>query len=99
MTWKFPEYPDNWDELSRRVKKEDNYRCTQCGAKGNRYLKLHCHHKVSLSDGGTNDRDNLETLCEVCHVEKHPHMLNNPETKERYTFLKAIRELLRRKGS
>jgi|GEM_PF-2443301 len=71
MAWEFPEYPENWEQLKRRVLRRDRWRCQKCGATDK---PLHVHHKVSLSRGGTNDLDNLVTLCEDCHAEYHPHM-------------------------
>jgi len=29
------------------------------------------HHKVRIADGGTNDRSNLQVLCEECHRKVH----------------------------
>lgn len=75
MTWKFPSYPENWDEIRRRVYFRDNYTCQRCGATG---VRLHCAHIISLSKGGTNDYSNLETVCEDCHIAEHPHLLNSP---------------------
>ncbi|RLG19529.1 hypothetical protein DRN74_06725 [Candidatus Micrarchaeota archaeon] len=64
-------YPDNWDELRRACYARDGYRCQQCGATN---VRLHAHHIIPLSQGGTNTLDNLITLCEECHAKYHPHM-------------------------
>ena len=64
-------YPENWRELSDQVRKRDGYRCTQCGAKD---VELHVHHIVPLSLGGSNEDNNLTTLCDYCHGEIHPRM-------------------------
>ncbi|GHU82242.1 hypothetical protein FACS1894196_0250 [Clostridia bacterium] len=29
------------------------------------------HHKRKLTDGGTNDWDNLQSMCQVCHSRLH----------------------------
>lgn len=52
-----------------RVKalERDEYRCVECG----KDEELHVHHKVHRENGGTNDLENLETLCKWCHAEKH----------------------------
>jgi len=42
-------------------------KCEKCGYVG--YLEL--NHIIQVSDGGTNDDDNLEILCEDCHAKKH----------------------------
>lgn len=69
--WRFPAYPEDWSQRARAIKDRDGWRCRRCGASGQ---ALHVHHIVSLSRGGTNEPDNLITLCETCHSEYHPHM-------------------------
>ncbi len=46
----------------------DEYKCMKCKAKN---VKLHVHHIVFRSQGGTNTPDNLITLCEDCHEKLH----------------------------
>lgn len=46
----------------------DNYTCQYCGAKNTR---LEVHHVVFKSQGGSDDLDNLVTLCESCHHNLH----------------------------
>ena len=46
----------------------DKYTCQCCGAKNTR---LEVHHIVYRSQGGTDDVDNLITLCEDCHRKLH----------------------------
>jgi len=89
MSWSFPDYPENWDEIRHVVYRRDNYTCQRCGARGGRYgdAVLHCAHKVSLSKGGTNDYSNLETVCEECHIKEHPHLLNSPVFRQRHLNL------------
>jgi len=53
MSWEFPEYPDNWDEIREAAKKRDGYRCVKCGSQ----KSLHVHHKIPLNKGGTNSLD------------------------------------------
>jgi len=60
MSWEFPDYPDNWNELREAAKKRDRYRCVKCGSQ----KSLHVHHKKTLNNDGTNSLDNLVTLCE-----------------------------------
>ena len=64
------EYPDNWNELRRAALERDGYECSNCSD----YGKVHVHHIVPLSKGGTNNLKNLITLCEGCHKKLHPHM-------------------------
>ena len=65
-------YPDNWDEISKQVKRRDGYICGNCGSTTN----LHAHHIVPRSKGGTDNLSNLRTLCSNCHKILHPHMRN-----------------------
>jgi hypothetical protein len=48
----------------------DGYTC-QSGRKAKHSAKLHVHHKVFRSQGGTDALLNLITLCEVCHDALH----------------------------
>ena len=46
----------------------DNYTCQKCKTKKG---KLHTHHIIFRSNGGTDTPDNLITLCESCHSKLH----------------------------
>lgn len=46
--------------------------CEQCGEPYTTRASLITHHKTRLADGGTNDLDNLEMLCQNCHKSAHP---------------------------
>jgi len=46
----------------------DDYQCQKCKAKN---TKLHVHHIVFRSKGGTDTPDNLISLCESCHNKLH----------------------------
>jgi hypothetical protein len=46
----------------------DKYKCQKCKTKKG---KMHVHHIIFKSKGGTNAPDNLITLCESCHKELH----------------------------
>ena len=48
----------------------DGYQC-QSGRKVKHSAKLHVHHKVFRSQGGTDAPSNLTTLCETCHNVLH----------------------------
>ena len=51
--------------------RRDGWTCQQCGVSGR---KVFAHHKVHLSEGGSNRLDNLETVCRKCHEREHPHL-------------------------
>ena len=46
----------------------DGFQCPKCKTKKG---KLHVHHIVFRSNGGTDTPDNLITLCEECHTKIH----------------------------
>ena len=56
------------DAQRHRIYKRDGYRCTKCGSK----YDLCIHHIIEVSKGGSNDDENLTTLCIFCHAEEHP---------------------------
>lgn len=62
-----PEKAD-WAEVRLAVLTRDGYRCTQCGSQDN----LHVHHTQPRRKGGENQMDNLQTLCESCHMGTTP---------------------------
>ena len=61
-------------EISQRVRIQvldrDNSTCQLCGATIKDGVKLHVDHIVPISKGGTNDMDNLQTLCDKCNLGK-----------------------------
>ena len=60
----------NYGYSSRRgaILHRDNYTCQCCGKKN---CRLEVHHIRFKSDGGTDDEENLITLCEDCHNGVH----------------------------
>jgi 5-methylcytosine-specific restriction endonuclease McrA len=71
------DYPDNWDDVKRRVKLRDRHACCKCGitAEGARArgINLEVDHIIRLADGGTNALINLQTLCSNCHKNRLNH--------------------------
>lgn len=100
MTWEFPEYPENWDKISKACIARDGYHCVNCGQKqGGRY-KLNAHHIISPRHGGGHELSNLITLCEGCHASVHPHLAHvrrdiepAPLTQEYYNAISLVEEL------
>lgn len=60
----------NYGYSSRReaILHRDNYTCQCCGKKN---CRLEVHHIKFKSNGGTDDEENLLTLCEDCHKGVH----------------------------
>ncbi len=57
---------------SRRfaILKRDGYKCQLCGRSQDDGVKLHIDHRVPHAKGGSNEDDNLWTLCEDCNLGK-----------------------------
>lgn len=49
--------------------KRDNYTCVECGST-NKEKTLHADHILPVSQGGSDELDNLQTLCEHCNLAK-----------------------------
>lgn len=54
-----------FDILSR-----DRYKCQLCGLMAEDDVELEVDHKIPVAKGGTNDPDNLWTLCTTCNSGK-----------------------------
>jgi hypothetical protein len=50
--------------------KRDDYRCQLCGAKAADGAALHVDHRLAVAKSGSNDDDNLWTLCDRCNLGK-----------------------------
>ena len=57
-------------KLRHQVFKRDGYRCRECGASKDE-TSLEIDHIVPVARGGTNNIDNLQTLCRECNRMKH----------------------------
>lgn len=60
--------PDNWNSIRKSVLREDNWRCTICGAEN---VELHVDHVIPRKWKGSHSKDNLRTLCRHCHICRH----------------------------
>ena len=56
--------------LRHEVFKRDGYKCVECGASKDDGATLHVDHKIPVSKGGTDELDNLQTLCSDCNLNK-----------------------------
>ncbi len=66
------------EETREQVLRRDKHRCGNC----DNHLDVEVHHIQFRSDGGSNDPDNLITLCPICHASVHRQFLKlegNPE--------------------
>lgn len=58
------------------VLERDGFRCRRCGHTADDGIRLVIDHISPVAKGGSNDRDNLQTLCEPCNAskrDKEPH--------------------------
>jgi len=63
------------------VLSRDNYSCQACGRKRGGNVKLTVDHKIPLSKGGTDELENLWTLCHECNQGKADMILKESITK------------------
>jgi hypothetical protein len=77
------EYPEHWDRTRRRVYRRDDYTCQNCGtvggAKGD--TELHAHHITPRSQGGSDQPENLVTLCQACHSQVHGRQVGSKRSQ------------------
>jgi 5-methylcytosine-specific restriction endonuclease McrA len=65
------------DDVRVEVLSRDDFACTKCGwnhaaaSVSDPRKRLELHHVVAHKDKGSNEADNLTTLCNVCHVKAH----------------------------
>jgi 5-methylcytosine-specific restriction enzyme A len=53
-----------------RVLRRDDYLCVHCRALGRVEVAVEVDHIVPLCDGGSNEQENLQSLCRSCHQSK-----------------------------
>jgi len=56
-------------KLRHECFKRDNYTCKECGVTKKDRI-LHCDHIIPVSQGGADELDNLQTLCDECNLAK-----------------------------
>lgn len=61
---------DKWEESRETALTRDNRRCRICGC--NIEANLHVHHLIPRYLGGSDEAENLITLCAGCHAAHHP---------------------------
>lgn len=63
-------YDERWRKIRNRYIKAHPL-CERCYSKGKYVMAALVHHKLPLSNGGTNDEENLQSLCISCHEKIH----------------------------
>ena len=62
--------------LRVQVLTRDRYRCLMCGVSSSQ-ARLHVDHIRPVAEGGTDELDNLGTLCDDCNLGKAAHTFRN----------------------
>ena len=57
-------------KLRYSILERDAFRCVVCGDSSADGARLHVDHIISIFNGGSNEPDNLQTLCEYCNLGK-----------------------------
>lgn len=63
--------------MRHEVFKRDNYACVECGASKSDGATLHIDHIIPVNKGGTDELDNLQTLCSDCNLNKSDVIQSN----------------------
>ena len=63
-------YGHAWRKLREFILKRDNYLCLVCAEQGRLTEATEVDHKLNKAKGGTDDHDNLQSICSACHKEK-----------------------------
>ena len=64
-------YPPNWAVISKLLRTEAGFICSDCHRKIFDIKNLHVHHRNSIKSDCS--RSNLEVLCAECHQKRHSH--------------------------
>jgi len=77
-----------YQNLKQFILKRDNYTCQSCKKRTKKNIELHVHHIVFKSNGGTDTKNNLITLCKICHDKLHQK--KNAQTNSKNLRAKAV---------
>ncbi len=81
-----------FENTKAKVLNRDNYTCQHC--KGRRKdSKLEVHHIIYRSNGGSDEEDNLITLCHTCHKGVHSKSIKLKLTGKRKGQLKHATQM------
>ncbi len=63
-------YGHKWDLLRIKILRRDCYMCIPCKNNGLMTAAKAVDHRVPKAQGGTDDPDNLQSICNDCHKNK-----------------------------
>ena len=81
-----------FENTKAMVLNRDNYKC-QCCKNKHKDSKLEVHHIIYRSNGGSDEEENLITLCHTCHYNLHHNKLKLKLTGKRKTALKYATQM------
>ena len=74
QAWRYPSgspasrgYDHKWRKLAKRIRTRDLHLCQECLRNGQYEYGSQVDHIIPKVKGGTDDDDNLQTLCEYHH--------------------------------
>lgn len=82
--------------LRLQILARDNFRCRFCGRTPRDCLRLEVDHMTPIFLGGTDNKNNLQTLCYECH--KGKTITEKKENREKLRYLKKQKEQTMLKG-
>jgi hypothetical protein len=68
-------------KLRHECFKRDGYKCVECGATKDQKM-LHADHIIPVSQGGTDELSNLQTLCADCNLAKYNRAWSPEQKRE-----------------
>lgn len=63
-------YGSAWDKLRALILARDAGLCQPCAQAQRVALATAVDHKIPKAEGGTDDEDNLQSICRACHLDK-----------------------------
>lgn len=73
-------YGREWQKIAIRYRREHKF-CEICKGKGKWVRSVETHHIIPVSEGGTNNDENLLAVCRECHDKIH-HRIRLKEDKD-----------------
>lgn len=74
-------YGAAWDKLRRRVLIRDKHLCQPCLRVQRVTPATEVHHIQAKADGGSDDPENLVSICHPCHLEAGREQFGKKRTK------------------
>lgn len=78
-------YGHTWEKIRKRYVSTHPI-CEMCFKEGIITPVEHVHHIIPLREGGTNDDDNLMSLCKSCHSKEHAKRGDRWKKNKVYTY-------------